>query len=66
MSAQAITNPVDQAVFQAQTKLMGTFAEIDAIADEFAAHECHLKPKVMAFEILVLRRRVAALEARNG
>lgn len=59
MSAQAITHPVDRAVFDAQRDLIDFMATVDATAAEFKSDDEQLWRRKLALEIIHLREKLA-------
>ena len=58
MSAQAITNPVDRAVFAAQRDVIEFLATVDATAAEFKSDDEQLWRRKLALEIIHLREKL--------
>jgi hypothetical protein len=58
VSAQAITNPVDRAVFDAQADIIAFMATVDATAAEFKSTDELLWRRKLALEIMMLREKL--------
>lgn len=62
MSAQAITNPVDKAVFDAQTQLVEFMRNLDVIAAKFEDKDELMWRRRLALEIHHLREEIKCLK----